>query len=224
MSQPSRRDKLKDQVEASTRGFAFDALIGTLSKPADAQEKTAPAAREEAQEPKEAPAPVGEEKEDKAGQAVEGTQARATPVKRTSAKRSAAKNTIVKITTVNPTIVENTTVEITSNYCRLDLDVSDQLAPRQTPAEQAIYNRLYRLSYGEGRNTCTVGTSRLVEATSIRSPKTIAQAIKGLVGKGHIAILDNHHHNPKGGMTYRVFLPAEIDGIKSKTKIQSTRA
>jgi hypothetical protein len=220
MSQPSRRDKLKDQVEASTRGFAFDALIGTLSKPPGIEQAEQPVVKEETAAPEESAESVGEEQESKAGQTSEKTQSPQT--KRIPAKRTQVKNTTVENTVVNITTVENTIVEIASNYFRLDMDVSDRLAALQTPAEQAIYNRLYRLSYGEGQNICSVGTTRLVEATGIKSPKTIAQAIKGLVEKGHIAILNNHNNNPKVGTTYRVFLPVEIDGIKSRTKIKST--
>jgi len=62
--------------------------------------------------------------------------------------------------------------------------------------------------------------TRLVQTTGIKSPKTIARAIERLVEKGHIAIVDNHHNNPQGGTTYRVFLPGEIGGIKSKTKVR----
>lgn len=208
MSQTSKMDKLRSQVDANIKGgsLAFDALIGPLSKDAGA-EKATPQARQE----------------DVRGQGEETGKSPAQDnenVSRQETKNTGGKTTIVENTIVDFTTVKTTIVEITSNYCRLDLDVSDRLAGLQTPAEQSIYGRLYRLSYGEGKNTCQVGMTRLVQTTGIKSPKTIARAIERLVEKGHIAIVDNHHNNPQGGTTYRVFLPGEIDGIKSKTKVR----
>ena len=200
MSRPSRRDKLKDQVEASTKGFAFDALIGTLSEKKQTEETVLPTERDKPQNQEVLARSTQEEHEIRPCQTAEKREAKST----------VAKNTIVK----------STTVEITSNYCRLDLDISDRLAPLQTPSEQAVYNRLYRLSYGEGKNTCTVSVGHIVQATGIKSPKTVTRAIEGLIAKGHVAIADEHHNNPKGGTSYRVFLPVEINGIKSKTKIK----
>ena len=43
-------------------------------------------------------------------------------------------------------------VDIKSNYHKFDNDVSDILASYQTPIEQVIYHRLYRLSYGYSKN------------------------------------------------------------------------
>lgn len=208
MSQTSKMDKLRSQVDASIKGgnLAFDALIGPLSKDAGA-EKATPQARQE----------------DVLGQGEEAGKSPAQDnenISRQETKSTGGKSTIVKNTIVDFTIVKTTVVEITSNYCRLDMDVSDRLAALQTPAEQSVYSRLYRLSYGEGKNTCQVGMTRLVQTTGIKSPKTIARAIERLVEKGHIAIVDDHHNNPQGGTTYRVFLPREIDGIKSKTKVR----
>jgi len=205
----SARDKLKDQIDTSTKGFAFDALIGTLSDPPKPAERDGDGLRRERGEkqPKAESPPPGSENTPKS--APEVKREKAASATKASAKRTAAKNT---------------TVEITSNYCRLDLDVSDRLARLQTPAEQVMYNRLYRLSYGEGKNTCTIGMTRLVEATGIRSPKTIAKALAGLIEKRHIEIQEDHHNNPKGGTTYQVFLPGEIQGIRSKTKTNVTDA
>ena len=85
--------------------------------------------------------------------------------------------TVVESTTVKTTTVDSTTVDssiesgvseakeakvdIRSNYHKFDNDVSDVLARHQTPTEQAIYHRLYRLSYGYKKNTCQVGMGSL---------------------------------------------------------------
>ncbi len=128
-----------------------------------------------------------------------------------------------------PTAVESTTVETTTvkvdirnNYFKCDNDVSDILAPTQTLAEQAVYRRLYRLSFGFKQNTCRVGMGRLAKSCNIGSSnKTVKAAINGLKEKGHIAIVDEAKNN-KAGTQYRVFLPCEIPGIDSPTVVNST--
>ena len=113
-------------------------------------------------------------------------------------------------------------VDIKSNYHKFDNDVSDILASYQTPIEQAIFHRLYRLSYGYGKNTCQVGMGALAKACNISSSeKTVRKAIDGLIEKGHIAIVDEHNNN-KLGTKYRVFLPREINGIESRTVVKKT--
>jgi hypothetical protein len=120
-----------------------------------------------------------------------------------------AKITPVKSTGVKNTVVEIPTVTIEANYYKVPNDVSDILASQQTPAEQAVYHRLFRLSYGYNQNVCRVGMQALAAATNIASKKTIAKAIAGLVKKGHIAI-EQEASNDVRGTWYRVFLPQEI--------------
>src|SRR4030095_13357739 len=86
-------------------------------------------------------------------------------------------------------------------------------ASQQTPAEQAVYHRLFRLSYGYHQNVCRVGMQCLAAATNIASKKTIAKAIAGLAKKGHIAI-EQEASNDVRGTWYRVFLPQEIARVK----------
>jgi len=113
-------------------------------------------------------------------------------------------------------------VDIKSNYHKFDNDVSDILASYQTPIEQVIYHRLYRLSYGYSKNTCQVGMGALAKACNISSSeKTVRKAIEGLIEKGHIAIVDEHN-NSKLGTKYRIFLPREINGIERRTVVKNT--
>ena len=49
---------------------------------------------------------------------------------------------------------------------------------------------------------------------------TRRKEIRGL----YIAVVDDHHNDPRKGTTYRVFLPVEISGIESKTKFKITGA
>ncbi|MDQ1252232.1 MAG: hypothetical protein QG646_1350 [Euryarchaeota archaeon] len=123
---------------------------------------------------------------------------------------------------VTKSITTEERADIKSNYHKFDNDVSDILASYQTPIEQVIYHRLYRLSYGYSKNTCQVGMGALAKACNISSSeKTVRKAIKGLIEKGHIAIVDEHN-NSKLGTKYRIFLPLEINGIESRTIVKNT--
>jgi hypothetical protein len=132
-----------------------------------------------------------------------------------------AKITPVKSTGVKNTVVEISTVTIESNYYKVPNDVSDILASQQTPAEQAVYHRLFRLSYGYNQNVCRVGMQTLAAATNIASKKTIAKALAGLVKKGHIAI-EQEASNDVRGTWYRVFLPHEIPMVRKLTRVKMT--
>jgi hypothetical protein len=132
-----------------------------------------------------------------------------------------AKITPVKSTGVKNTVVEISSVTIEANYYKVPNDVSDVLASQQTPAEQAVYHRLYRLSYGYNQNVCRVGMQALAAATNIASKKTVAKALAGLLMKGHIAI-EQEASNDVRGTWYRVFLPQEIPTLKKLTRVKTT--
>src|SRR4029434_3061969 len=139
----------------------------------------------------------------------------------TQVKNTAVKNTAVKNTAVKNTAVDITTVTIEANYYKVPNDVSDLLASLQTPAEQAVYHRLFRLSYGYNQNLCRVGMQALAAATNIASKKTVAKALAGLLMKGHIAI-EQEASNDVRGTWYRVFLPQEIPTIRKLTRVKMT--
>jgi hypothetical protein len=132
-----------------------------------------------------------------------------------------AKITPVKSTGVKNTGVEISPVTIEANYYKVPNDVSDVLASQQTPAEQAVYHRLFRLSYGYNRNLCRVGMQALAVATNIASKKTVAKALAGLLMKGHIAI-EQEASNDVRGTWYRVFLPQEIPTILKLSRVKMT--
>ena len=132
-----------------------------------------------------------------------------------------AKITPAKPTAVKNTVVENSTVTIEASYYKVPNEVSDILASQQTPAEQAVYHRLFRLSYGYNQNVCRVGMQALAVATNIASKKTIAKALTGLVKKGHITI-EQEASNDVRGTWYRVFLPHEIPTVRKLSGIKIT--
>lgn len=107
---------------------------------------------------------------------------------------------------------------LSANYYKMDNNVSDFLNPMQTPGEQVVYNRLYRLSIGYQKNICRIGMGALAKSTNIKSSqKTIKRAVEGLIKKRHIKKFNTN----KQGTLYQVFLPVEIKGVKN-TIVKST--
>ncbi len=84
-------------------------------------------------------------------------------------------------------------------------EVSDELLPTLDGAEQILYSRLFRLSYGFNRNYCTVSQPILREKTSL-SRNTIRTGLQSLVQKEWISVIEAGNHI---STTYRVYLPRE---------------
>ena len=143
------------------------------------------------------------------------------PPKRDQAKLTMVENTVVRKAVVETTPVKIAPVTIETRYYKVPNDVSDVLASLQTPAEQAIYHRLFRLSYGYNKNVCRVGMQALSKATNIASKKTIAKAIARLIKKAHIAIVQEAHNDVRGTW-YRIFLPDEIEEVKKLARLKTT--
>lgn len=84
-------------------------------------------------------------------------------------------------------------------------EVADELFPQLDPAEQVLYNRLFRLSYGFRRNYCTVSQPLLMEGTGL-SRNTVRTALQSLMAGGWIKVVEAGKHI---ATTYRVVLPHE---------------
>ncbi len=84
-------------------------------------------------------------------------------------------------------------------------EVFDELAPQQSPLEQAVFLHLFRLSYGNAGNFCRVGKKELCNRSGV-SDRRLNVALDGLVRKGHIKPL----HRNTGGTLYRVYIPSEV--------------
>lgn len=84
-------------------------------------------------------------------------------------------------------------------------EMVDELLPTLNLAEQALYIRFFRLSYGFHRNHCTVSQPLLTERTGL-SRNTIRTALQSLLQKGWIRILDAGN---RISTSYRIVLPRE---------------
>lgn len=100
-------------------------------------------------------------------------------------------------------------VGVPDNFTRYDNWISDYLAPLQSVYEQAVYNRMYRLSWGYQRDACFVGYGGLTKSCAL-SKSSARRAIAGLLEKGHIQEIEVINSKHLKGTIYRVLLPGEI--------------
>jgi len=114
---------------------------------------------------------------------------------------------IAQVLTTHPQIRQG--VSVTDNFTKYDNQVSDYLAPLQTVYEQAVYNRMYRLSWGYQRDACFVGYGGLTRTCGL-SKSSARRAIAGLIKKGHIQEIEMINSKHLKGTIYRVLLPQEI--------------
>ncbi|MBM3210627.1 hypothetical protein FJZ33_00290 [Candidatus Poribacteria bacterium] len=109
-----------------------------------------------------------------------------------------------------------TDIRFKDNFFSVPNDVIDVLAPLQTPAEEVVYRRLFRQSYGWKRNYCRVSIPLLMKTCMIKSENTIRKALRGLIEKGHIAEYLNENgriDTNNDGTLYIILLPEEIEGL-----------
>ena len=90
-------------------------------------------------------------------------------------------------------------------------EVCDELLPTLVGAEQILYTRLFRLSYGFNRNYCCVSQPVLGEKTGL-SRNTVRTALQSLNEKEWIRVIEAGRHV---STKYRVYLPRErYKGVK----------
>lgn len=125
--------------------------------------------------------------------------------------------TPVKMTPVESTRVTTTGVspspnrmDIKSNFIKVDMNILDTLLPTLDSSAQAVYLRLYRLSWGFRQCTCAVTIPNLCKACNLSS-RTVQRAIDRLAELGYI----EHEINkqPGVGNLYRIYLPHEIPAL-----------
>jgi hypothetical protein len=111
-------------------------------------------------------------------------------------------------------------VSVESNYMRLDLDVF-RVIRDMTYGEKSIYLDLIRRAYGaypRAKNACSCTYTEIIETTGVTSRDSISNAINSLESKGYILRLLTAYKKGDKSM-YRVYLPCEIIGKDSRTKI-----
>ncbi len=87
---------------------------------------------------------------------------------------------------------------------------TDGLAPLLEPAELAVYLHLYRLSWGYGKDHCTIGLPRLAERARV-SRGSVQTILKKLIDKGLVEKVDWIIGNKKDqGTIYRLPIPGSL--------------
>lgn len=123
--------------------------------------------------------------------------------------------------------VESTPVK--RGFLRLPNHVVDNVLPTLKPAEQVVLLRLYRLSHGFGKSTCTVSLATLATACFMSESAT-RFAVRNVEGRGLIRSLGTDNSNSNKllrGMRFEVLItPAtgidstpgreSIPGVESK--------
>jgi len=99
------------------------------------------------------------------------------------------------------------------NFTKYPNEMHDLMAEELTEYENIAYVKLWRESWGYGRNYCRIAYSTILENTSLRSLSTVRRSVGGLREKKFIILVldkDRGSDTTKAGTLYRVFTPAEI--------------
>lgn len=91
----------------------------------------------------------------------------------------------------------------------------DLMSEEQTPGEQAVYIKLYRMSYGFGNRTCVVSVLDIARKMNI-ARNTARTYLRGLEDKGHIRELYPEFKNR--GKVYWVEFPREYLAKKAQAE------
>lgn len=97
---------------------------------------------------------------------------------------------------------------VESNFAELHIPhiIFDDLLPTLSPAESLVYLRLYRLSYGFNRKTCSVSIWKLGKAVNL-SERTTHRAVYLLEQRGLIQRTGHVFGSKGGGLVFQVNLP-----------------
>jgi hypothetical protein len=118
-------------------------------------------------------------------------------------------------------------LKIDKNFYKVPNAVDDLIVPTLSAAEEVIYRRLIRMSWGWGKNYCRAGVKYFQETSSIKSRTTIKSAIDGLIDKKIIyRYIDGRGQTDRNqnGTVYIIPIPSIPDiGIpKNGTHRQTT--
>jgi len=101
----------------------------------------------------------------------------------------------------------------TKNWTKYPNEIHDLMSERLSEFESLLYIKLWRESWGYGRNYCRIGYNAIVKETSIKSVSTARRATAGLKEKKFIVLALDSESLPnvnKKGTLYRVCTPTEI--------------
>jgi hypothetical protein len=126
--------------------------------------------------------------------------------KRNSQKGSKKQNKQASDTTISrETIVQQTIVDNSRGYYPVFNDISDRLIPelQLDPYQQAVLQRLYRLTRGWKSDECEVGLGTLAKYC-VMSRSQVQRSVAKLIEKGLLESLGSTKKGGKEGNRYRV--------------------
>lgn len=130
------------------------------------------------------------------------------PLKR---PRNKNKTEASEVTIPQQTIVQQTIVDSDRGYYAVFNDISDRLIPEMQldPYQQAVLQRLYRLSRGWRSEECEVGLGALAKQC-VMSRSQVQRSVAKLIEKGLVECLGTSKKGCQDGNRYRV-----LPGVKS---------
>ncbi len=102
-------------------------------------------------------------------------------------------------------------------------DISDRILRTLELSDQAVLQRLYRLSRGFHRDTCKVTAETLAVACNITS-RQVPRSTQRLVARGLIEIIGHDFSNPnkrERGTIYRMLLPGATLDTRSRGDLKA---
>jgi hypothetical protein len=168
-------------------------------------------------------------------QEAQATPVKSTPVNLTPVELTSGVKNDTEPLQKTPDVKLTPDVDLTPvrrGFLRVPHHLADEILPTLKPAEQIVLFRLFRLSHGFGKLTCTVSLNALARAVSLSESATRV-AVRGVEARGYIRVLgtDNTHPNRRlRGLNFEVLpslaAPVNSIGVKSaganSTGVKST--
>ena len=114
-------------------------------------------------------------------------------------------------------------ITISSAFYKVPNIVDDHIVAGLSMTEEVIYRHMIRLSWGWNKNWCRVGTNYFLQKSSLKSRKSVKDAISRLLGRKLIMyhVVEDRIDRNQDGTVYIVPLPRKI-GILQPSTLQGS--
>jgi hypothetical protein len=116
-------------------------------------------------------------------------------------------------------IADSATVAHPEQFYRIPNELDDRVIPTLRPTEQSVLRRIYRLTRGFRKDTCTVSVTKLASACNV-SARKVAYALNVLEGRGYLKRLDTGNKgksNDNRGMLIECLIPEVVSAKSAHT-------
>lgn len=129
---------------------------------------------------------------------------------------NSSKNSLKKQARANDRKVEDLNFKVDNKFVRVPNAIADQLARQLSPAEEKIFDQLWRLTVGFNRDLWRGKISDLMIRTGYSSRATVTKAIAGLLALGLI-LVEGRDTNPRG-RSYRIIDRSQLVNYAHKSR------